>query len=195
MIYLIRHGETVFNVQNRHQGWADSDLTQLGRHQARRAGLTLSPLAGSRETVIFTSPLGRAIATARMVAEALPTTEQLVIDDALKEIGMGSWERKTESEVHPDSTVMSLCSPDGESLDALAARLRRALARIAQHPAEFRVVVSHGVASRVIRAIWLKLDVGLARSMEQPQDAMYWLHDKGETRIPYVELCSRTDRE
>ena len=89
---------------------------------------------------------------------------------------------------------MSLCSPDGESLDVLAARLRRALARIAQHPAEFRVVVSHGVAGRVIRAIWSRLDVGLARSMEQPQDAMYCLHDQGETRIPYEELSLSSDR-
>lgn len=37
-LYLMRHGQTMFNVQNRIQGWCDSPLTELGREQAKIAG-------------------------------------------------------------------------------------------------------------------------------------------------------------
>lgn len=38
-LYLLRHGQTMFNVQHKIQGWCDSPLTQLGLQQAKQAGL------------------------------------------------------------------------------------------------------------------------------------------------------------
>ena len=47
-LYLVRHGETLFNVKGLIQGWCDSPLTDLGWEQARRAGAYLE-----REGVVF----------------------------------------------------------------------------------------------------------------------------------------------
>jgi broad specificity phosphatase PhoE len=188
VIYLIRHGETSFNVQKRHQGWVDSELTALGKEQALRAGLTPRRLTNGRNTVIFPSPLGRAVRTAGIIHETLQSTGPAVIDNDLKEIGMGSWEGKTEMEINAGAPRLSLHSPDGESMHALAARMRSALKRISQDQAELRIVVSHGVACRVIRSLWLGLDPTRASAMEQPQDAMFCLYENEEIRIPYREI-------
>ena len=37
-LYLMRHGQTLFNLQNKIQGWCDSPLTELGQYQAKVAG-------------------------------------------------------------------------------------------------------------------------------------------------------------
>lgn len=123
MFYLIRHGQTTFNVQKRHQGWVDSELTELGRQQARYAGLTLLSLGIGSESTVFTSPLGRAAGTAKIISETLNVKSQPLVDHDLKEIGMGTWEGKTEAEFNPQATQMSLFSPDGESIRTLSARL------------------------------------------------------------------------
>lgn len=187
MIYLIRHGQTVFNVQKRHQGWVDSDLTELGRQQAYRAGLTLLSLGVSPNCTVFTSPLGRAAETAQIISDTLRTRNQPVVDHDLKEIGMGSWEGKTEAEFNPEATQMSLFSPDGESIAAVSARLQRSIGRITRHSTGSRIIVSHGVAGRVIRANWLKLDPSMSDSLDQPQDAMFSLRKHGVARIPYLK--------
>ena len=57
VIYLIRHGETVFNRDGRVQGHTESDLSELGREQARRVG---DRIRGVEFDAVFTSPLRRA---------------------------------------------------------------------------------------------------------------------------------------
>jgi Histidine phosphatase superfamily (branch 1) len=57
-MYLVRHGQTEFNLERRHHGRLDSPLTEQGREQARRAGETLATLIAPRDSVIFSSPLG-----------------------------------------------------------------------------------------------------------------------------------------
>ena len=61
-LVLLRHGESTWNRSNRFSGWADVDLTETGRHQARAAGALLGE-AGFEFDVAFTSVLKRAIRT------------------------------------------------------------------------------------------------------------------------------------
>src|SRR5579875_3120410 len=72
ILYLMRHGETVWNCERRFQGRRDSPLTAKGRLQAQRMGEVLRRLgAGAAGWAIVASPLGRALETARIVAETL----------------------------------------------------------------------------------------------------------------------------
>src|SRR5215212_2254486 len=64
-IYLVRHGETVWNMASRFQGALDSPLTEKGHAQARSTGrLLASLLPACADATLVVSPLGRAQATA-----------------------------------------------------------------------------------------------------------------------------------
>ncbi|MEO7214243.1 2,3-diphosphoglycerate-dependent phosphoglycerate mutase [Mucilaginibacter sp.] len=69
-LVLIRHGESVYNQQNRFTGWADADLSEEGFNQARRAGKLLAD-KGYAFDVGFTSVLKRSIKTMHFVLEEL----------------------------------------------------------------------------------------------------------------------------
>jgi broad specificity phosphatase PhoE len=194
MIYLVRHGQTEFNLERRHYGHVDSPLTELGREQARRAGEALVALIDLRDTVIFSSPLGRALQTARMIADVATVERSIIVDPDLMEIGMGSAEGMTQAEMEkrwpaPQAAsangAMSFQSPDGENLKALAQRLDRALRRVADHHAASRIVVSHGVAGRMLRALHLGLDNREAFRLDAPQDALFRLNGSEITRISF----------
>lgn len=64
-LYLVRHGETVFNLEGRIQGHSDSPLTPLGIKQAKAIG---KRLAFEKFDAIYSSDLGRALATAELIA-------------------------------------------------------------------------------------------------------------------------------
>ena len=87
ILYITRHGQTVWNTEKRMQGWNDSPLTKLGLEQAKRLGQRLE---NTRIDIIYSSPLGRAIKTAKIVMgkKDIP----IVCDDRLKEINLGKWE-------------------------------------------------------------------------------------------------------
>ena len=68
-IYFARHGETVWNVENKICGMTDSPLTEKGRQQARELGRKVRE-SGVRIDEILYSPLSRAADTAKAVAEA-----------------------------------------------------------------------------------------------------------------------------
>ena len=87
-IYIVRHGQTEWNVEKRLQGWLDSPLTLEGE---RSAFLLREEIGDIKFDRIFTSPSGRAISTLSL---ALPEAKY-VIDDRLKEICLGSWQGKT----------------------------------------------------------------------------------------------------
>lgn len=186
MIYLCRHGQTEFNAIGRRQGQVDSDLTARGQAQAsamgrRLAGLTLPALR------LFASPLGRAHHSARLIAAELGGP-QITLDPRLMEIGMGSWDGKTDAEIdasHPGLRASVppeawwFHSPDGESYATFAARLAAAMAVIQSDPAPVKIIVAHAVVSRVIRAQWAGLAEADSYTLPVPQDAFFALHPQG----------------
>jgi len=194
VIYLVRHGQTEFNLAHRHHGWTDSPLTALGREQARRAGAVLAGLIVPDDLAVFCSPLGRAVDTARIILVAAGIAAPLRTDPDLMEIGMGSSEGLTEAEMRArypalapasQQASMSLRSPDGESLEALAARLDRALRRVRADPSGTQIVVSHGVAIRMLQVLYLASTVADVTAFDAPQDTMFQLADGGIRRIGF----------
>lgn len=71
-IYLVRHGETVWNLSGRLQGHLDSPLTAAGVEQARAVSRVLRhEISDVHQVCIETSPLGRAYETAKVIAEGI----------------------------------------------------------------------------------------------------------------------------
>ena len=183
MIYLVRHGQTRFNAEGRLQGRLDSPLTDLGRRQAEAVGARLRAMLVDPASIpLESSPLGRAMETARIIRRA---TGGGVIgqDDRLREISLGSWDGLTPEEVEAGwpglwrSTVRESWAetcPDGEAYDDAVARLRAWLQSAVAGPP--RIVVSHGGAISLLRG--LHLGLGPAETLTQaiPQGVIFVLH-------------------
>jgi probable phosphoglycerate mutase len=183
MIYLIRHGQTEFNREDRVQGRADSPLTTLGLEQARAMGAQLRAIVGAEagEWIVETSPLGRARQTAEIVAEVagLPGPR---IDERLIEVGYGIFEGLTRDEVderYPQYVGMNGIfgrAPRGETFEDLSARVGDWMAEAQRRPAHrHSVAVTHAGVSRTMRGLYLGLDVEAMRRMDKPQGVIFRL--------------------
>lgn len=191
MIYLVRHGQTEFNRVGRLQGHVDLPLTPLGVDQAERVGALLKTLIEDpADWLIEASSLGRTEHTARIIAGVLGA-DDVVLEDRLREVSMGSWDGLNFDEIAaiaPDVVAAAprsslfFHSPDGETYTAMCARLRSWLDE-AIADGRPRIVVSHGVSGRVLRALYAELDWEEAVLMAAPQDAIFRLEEGRIERI------------
>ena len=162
MIYLLRHGETVWNRAGRFQGQGDAPLTAEGVAQARAMGRRLAQeeLAGAR---LISSPLYRAWQSAVLVAEALSRDpHDIEFEPRLMEVGFGEWEGLTREEIkvraHDEwrarkADVWNHVPPGGESFAQTEVRAEDWLT--AHRDGAPVIAVSHGLTSRVLRGLYL----------------------------------------
>jgi probable phosphoglycerate mutase len=189
MIYLVRHGQTEFNRERRIQGHVDSPLTELGVRQAHAVGRLLRDLIREPEGWrIVSSPLGRARATADIVAGRLGGLA-VELDDRLKEMSWGRHDGRLRSELeaeNPETFGKSGWAFDagtGESYEAVAARVGDWLSDLPAEPERRIIAVSHGISGRVLRGLYANLPRDLAGQQDVPQDAVYLLQHGGVGRI------------
>jgi 2,3-bisphosphoglycerate-dependent phosphoglycerate mutase len=129
-LVLIRHGQSLWNAENRFTGWTDIDLSKKGENEAREAGKKLEDVAFD---VVHTSALMRAQRTAEIIikhnkiSQNIPTFK----DERLNERHYGSLQglNKTETaekygaeQVHIWRRSFDISPPDGESLKMTAER-------------------------------------------------------------------------
>ncbi len=183
-IYLLRHGETIWNREGRLQGRADSPLTERGRAQARAMGDRLAlELAGGAAARLVSSPLGRAQQSAALVAERLgrPLTD-IEIEPRLAEIAFGVWDGLTMAEIERDhgeawrrraADRWTVATPGGESFEAAAGRVAPWLAAIGE--GDLVVAICHGALGRVIRGAYGRLQPLDTLALDEPQDALFRL--------------------
>jgi broad specificity phosphatase PhoE len=182
MIILARHGRTVFNEAGRYQGGLDSDLTPHGIEQARQVGRIVGTLVQG-DVTLWSSPLGRAISTARIINDVADLRCGLRLDERLREVSVGSWDGLTDEEI--EAVSPGACdgathfdwffrSPDGERFDEADERIRIWLAEVASLP-ECHVVVSHGLSGRILRGAYEGLDRPDTLRLDVPQDAVFVL--------------------
>lgn len=95
-IYLIRHGETVWNKEGRLQGSIDIELSEVGLEQAAKTGEYLKNI---KFDAIYSSDLQRAKKTAEIIQTKLINKSELKIDKKLQEIGYGPWEGLTTEDI------------------------------------------------------------------------------------------------
>ncbi|SDR60897.1 probable phosphoglycerate mutase [Rhizobiales bacterium GAS113] len=179
-IYLVRHGETEFNAQGRFQGLLDSPLTRRGREQAELMGSILAAHLGAEPDIpLHVSPLGRTRETAALLRRRCACAEP-VVEPRLREVSIGAWDGLDSVEIHaewPNALDGAgpfdwyFRSPNGESYEAASARLEAWLTE-QQAPV---IAVSHGLAGRLLRGVYLGLAAAQALSLPVPQDAVFRL--------------------
>jgi probable phosphoglycerate mutase len=166
--FIARHGETVFNAARRLQGdHPHTPLTRAGFAQADGMGRALRALLGAKPALtLWASPTGRALQTLAVIAEHLELDWHAARTDArLVEIGMGSWGGRyyadVVAEVGPvvDPVTHALrVAPDGERYGAIAERVSGWLAETDGDTGD-RLVVMHGISSRVLRGVMTGLPI------------------------------------
>lgn len=182
MIYLARHGQTEWNRERRMQGRRESPLTPLGRSQAAAMAERLAELVAANPAEpwrLISSPLGRARETAEFVAARLGLA--IEVDARLTEIAFGEWEGLVRDDVapgHPElfaSREWLVSPPGGETFEDVHARVMDWLTEQPPEPDRRLIVVSHGVAGRVLRGAYAGLSRQETLLQEVPQDAVFRL--------------------
>lgn len=150
-IWLVRHGQTDWNLNRRFQGQTDIPLNESGLQQAE---VLAQKLRFEKFDAIYSSDLQRASQTADSVAQRLNLP--VIHDPRLREICQGEWEGlcldevidqyKVDPTIEQRDPVYSR-APGGESVAEVEARMAEAAAEIARNYPKGKVlIVSHGVA-------------------------------------------------
>ena len=156
-IYLIRHGQSVGNLNRQMLGHTDLPLTEFGQIQAE---LTAKALASVEIAAVYSSDLIRAKSTAE--PHARMRGFEVVSDVRLREIYLGQWECASLDDLLRDNSDLFLdgwrknfgtfTPPDGESVVDAGKRLYAAILSIARmHKDENLIIASHAAA---IRSFW-----------------------------------------
>jgi broad specificity phosphatase PhoE len=180
VIYLCRHGQTFHNREGRMQGQTESDLTPLGRLQAAAMGeLLLGLIERPADWCIVASPLRRARNTAEAIGQRLGLP--IDFDDRLLEIDVGQWSGRLYEDVQRESPELfvdrawGFRAPGGETYEAMMARLSGWLAEQVAESERRLIVVSHGVAGRLLRGAYAGLSREDVLNQDVPQDAIFRL--------------------
>ena len=166
LLYLIRHGETVWNREHRFQGRLDMPLNETGLRQARQLAGRMAGVTGV--TRLWCSPLQRASVTADQIAAAMGLTSEPL--PGLEEIDMGLWAGRPVPELlsgpeggalrHWLSGDPDAAPPEGECLRAVGRRTSAALTPLLANVEGDAAVVAHGLSLKAL--IFALLDLPLA---------------------------------
>ena len=174
-LYILRHGETEWNAENRMQGALNSPLTQKGEMDAAHQGEILRQFDLTGFSFIC-SPQGRAFQTGGIALARI--ADDIRTDDRLREIGVGDWSgrlRHELPEIKGKDPFMSHyeVAPNGEGFAKLEARCRAFLDDL-DGPA---VLVTHGITSRMIRSIVIGEGAHAVATVHGGQGCVYHLKD------------------
>lgn len=161
-IYIVRHGQTEWNIQGKIQGHANAPLTEKGLGQGE---LVANRLKDEVIDVIYASDLDRARITAEKISKS--TGAKLIITEELREMSFGIWEGMLFTEVkekYPEDFLKWLSKPEdlkienGETLFTLENRMERVINDImSKHEGENICIVSHGTALKTLILHLLKM--------------------------------------
>jgi probable phosphoglycerate mutase len=186
-ILLVRHGETDFNLTHRFQGRMDIPLNKEGKNQARSLALALKdePL-----TAIYSSPLIRAMETARSI-KAFHPSSPFYEEEGLTEMDLGEFDGMQAGDwglQHQEfyktwlTTASRLKMPGGESLREVQIRAIDTLKRITRpYPSGSTLLIcSHNFVNRTILCHALELPLDRFREFQQDAAALNVLYKKEE---------------
>jgi len=163
-IYLLRHGQTDWNLEGRYQGQTDIPLNETGRAQAAELARKMKDTGAS---AIYSSDLDRAKETASFVAKELDL--EVVEIPEIKEVNQGKWEGMLYKDIQTEYSEifesrkkdpMNIAPPEGESVKVFLDRILKGFEKIlGNHKSgDTIIVVSHGFTTAVAKAHFLELD-------------------------------------
>jgi probable phosphoglycerate mutase len=184
MIYLVRHGETAWNLIRRRQGRLDSPLTERGVAQAEAIGRRLYELLNGKAIQVVSSPLGRTMSTATIIADHLGIDkESIVAEPLLAEHHMGHWQGLSNAQIDERfpgarqermENKWEYVIPGGESYAKVH---ERAVAWLATVPEERLVIaVAHEMINRTIRGVYCQLAPHTMLALNHPHHVVYRLY-------------------
>ena len=146
-LWLVRHGETDWNADQRFQSWTDVPLNDTGRRQATRL---VPALEGRRFAGVWSSDLRRAVETAEILCGGA------VPDPRLREMDLGDLDGKRWDELDPQiqaglRAFHGFVAPGGESFDQFQDRV---LAFLDDLGAGHHLVVTHGGVIRLLLVLY-----------------------------------------
>lgn len=144
-IFLVRHGQTDWNIQGRFQGREDIPLNEYGIKQAKECGLAL---AGENYKAVITSPLSRASKTAEIIADIV-SAEELVIEEGITERDFSKVSGMTPAE--RELFYASGEKDDKEPWDKLCKRMLSCVRKHAENYYGHNIImVSHGASINAV---------------------------------------------
>lgn len=186
-VFLARHGQTQWNLEHRLQGQLDSPLTPDGIRQAHSVA---ERLTGRGITTVCSSPLGRAMRTAVIIADRIGA--ELVEVPDLAEVHHGdmaglTWEEIDErfptAREDRAANRYGWAFPGGESYAQARARARRALSSCGWASTGTPLLVTHERLGRMLRADLRGLDAASALSLRHPHDVVFEIDRGIETML------------
>jgi probable phosphoglycerate mutase len=187
----VRHGATTLSAEDRFAGAVDVGLSEEGRAQARALGARLT---GEPIGAAYTSPLGRAVETARLIMEGRGITIESM--PAFREIAHGHWEGKSREEVRagwPEEYArwgldpFTFAPAGGETgLAVLARALPALLDLLARHPEPPFLLVSHKATIRLLVGHFMGVELhGYRDKLEQSPCGLNVLEaqENGQVRL------------
>ncbi len=179
-LFIVRHGETQWNVEARMQGRMDSPLTERGREQALSNGALLKALGGV--DMMWVSPSGRTTETAHLINSHVHG--HIEYADELLERDCGLWSGRTIDDLRANEETAwqerqrdpyGFRPPGGENLQDMLERVYEFLEELFAHPWQSVGLVTHGVMSKVILKFFLGLSEIESTRVRHPNDLIYRL--------------------
>ena len=195
-IILLRHGQTLWNVEGCYQGQLNSDLTDLGKEQAKENALKIEKFIGivgfspeRNSFKFFSSPLGRAKETAYIICDTLGLDrENILFDNNIQEVNYGIFEGKTkefckinhtkEFKERESNKWSYALEGGGESYEMVTKRLYLWLERVKDE--EIIVLVAHEMINRALRGIYCAYDNNKMLNLRQNNDIVLKLEKNQE---------------
>lgn len=178
-LYLVRHGETEWNADNRVQGSIDIPLSQKGIKQAKSLASYLNSIPKPQK--IYCSDLKRAVQTAETIANILGT-KSVEQNALLREINCGLWEGRFIDDLladFPEEYSMwrmnsSFRCPQGESVDDVRERVVKFFIekRDELSSVETILIAAHGIFNRAVLSFIMDLPLQNCRYFEQDNGAL-----------------------
>jgi broad specificity phosphatase PhoE/predicted kinase len=194
-LFLVRHGQTFFNLEDRIGG--DSDLTELGQVQAESLA---EHFAVHRIPIIFTSNHKRTLQTAAPIAEKQEPCTIIGLPE-FNEIHAGICEGMTYEEIRRDMPHVAQARrrnkygyvyPEGEGYCTMEERVQRGLKKIfyLNNYDENIMIIGHRAVNRTILSFFLRRQEEEIPYIYMPQDRYYHIQIDPHTRIfellPYI---------
>ena len=176
-IYIVRHGQTEWNILGKTQGHGDSNLTAKGREQAE---LLAESMTKYPRDYIYSSDLGRAYQTAEIIGNKLNIEVEKT--EALREMNFGTWEgRIIKDIIEEDPELYKMWRnephlakiPQGETLSQIKERTDAFIKEINEkYDGKHIVLVTHSLCARIMLLSFLDSDVKNIYRINQANTAL-----------------------
>jgi len=195
-LFLIRHGQTSWNVEGRYQGSCDIELNSTGIRQAELASKYFSRVKFSN---IYSSPLKRTMETAIIINGR--AEEGIMTRDGLKEVDFGKWEGLKFDQINKDyhedyqkwmEDPYNNHPTGGESFKELTLRTTSVIDSIVAENEDdsSAAIITHGGVILSLLVYWLQIPLPRWKSIIQRQGAInIVVIDKG---FPYISAINYT---